>query len=214
VNNNKDLFEKRKSLEMLELWLHWDVHTLIQSGFVRTVAMGFFFENQNDFYTNPANTLLYQSLQALEERAIVHISETLKDENAIFDLPGDLRGTLDLEFHRHALSHPRTVRWRKSGMQEFFDAKRHWKDNRPAIVWDLQRSINEEMVKVRLTPKLSSVPVTPDLAILAATILRCSVKVESVPAIPPETMLLEWMEKSRDEWIGILERIRPSPAGF
>jgi hypothetical protein len=205
--------ERRKSLELLEMFLHTDIVTLIQSSFVRIVATGFFFENKDDFHTNPANTLLHQSLQALEERAIVHISETLKDENALFNLPaGNLPGTLDLEFHRHALSHPRTIRWRKRGMQQFFDAKRRWKDNRPAIVWDLHRSINKEMVKVGLTPKLTSVPVTYEMAILVSSILRCSVKAESLPTIPPEMMLLEWMEQERDKWLKILEQIRPSPA--
>jgi hypothetical protein len=59
------------------LFLDHDVVALIQSSLIGTVATGFFFENKGDFFTNPANTLLYQSLRALQERAVVHISETI-----------------------------------------------------------------------------------------------------------------------------------------
>ena len=63
---------RQKSLELLDMFLHMDAVTLIQSSFVRTVASGFFFKNKDNFRTNPANTLLYQSLRALEERAVVN----------------------------------------------------------------------------------------------------------------------------------------------
>jgi len=205
-------FEPRESLETLATFIHMDVVTVIQSSLVRTVALGFFYKNQSEFRTNPANTLLCESLWSLEGRGVVRISEVLKDENHVFNLQADLRGKLDLEFHRHALSHPNKVRWGRPGMQEFFDALRHWKDNRAAIVWDLHRSISEEMVKLGLEPKLTSVPVTAEMAILVSTILRCSVKAEALSTIPPEPMLLEWLTAKRDEWLEILERIRALPA--
>jgi hypothetical protein len=205
--------ERRKSLELLGTFIHIDVVTAIQSALVRTVASGFFHKNKDAFAWNPANTLLYQSLRALEERAVVHISETLKDPERIFEFPTDLRGRIDLELHRTALSHPGTVRWRKAGMQEFFDADRHWRDNRAAIVWDLQRSINEELAKVGAEPKLTSVAVTPEMAVLVSAILRCSVRAESRETIPPEKMLLDWLNEKQGEWIKILETISLARGG-
>lgn len=205
--------DPKTSLGFLATLLAMDVVQVLRSSLVRAAADAVFEANQPDlFHTNPANTLTYVALRALEDRAIVHVSETLKNENRVFNLPTSLRGKLDLTFHRHALSHPTTIRWRMPGMQPFYDAKRHWKDNRAAIVWDLQRSINDELVKLGLQLRVTTIEVTGEMAALLATILRSSMRPESIPRAPSEEMLLKDLAAKRDEWIQILEQLRPTPA--
>src|SRR6267143_581487 len=144
VTKNKPL-EPAKSIETLALFITIDVMMAVQSSLVRAAADMLFHSRREDFHNNPANTMTHQGLAAIEERATVHISEVLKNENGIFILSPDLRWALDLKLHRHALSHPATIKWRDAEMQRFFDAKRPYRDRRAAIIWDLQRSVNEEL---------------------------------------------------------------------
>ncbi len=78
-----------------------------------------------------------------------------------------------------------------------------------AIIWDLQRSVNEALVQAGAVPKVITIDVSPELAVLASAILRCSVKSESAERIPSESQLLAKLTKHRDEWMKILERVRP-----
>jgi hypothetical protein len=58
-------------------------------------------------------------------------------------------------------------------------------------------------------PKVTFIDVRTEMALLASVILRCSVKADAAAQIPSESQLLEKMVRHRNEWLAILERIRP-----
>ncbi len=91
--------DPKGTLKFLATVLHMDVVGLLQSSLVRINADAFFHYNRDAFFTNPANTILYRALRALEERVVVHVAEVLKDENGAFGVPQGLRGVMDLRFH-------------------------------------------------------------------------------------------------------------------
>src|SRR5713101_1214619 len=94
-----------------------DVVQALQASLVRTAAdLQFYWRDK--FQNNPANMITYQGLATLEERAVIRISEVLKNENGIFTLTDELRRVVDLKFHRHALSHPVTIKWRAKESDE------------------------------------------------------------------------------------------------
>jgi len=203
VTKNKPL-EPAKSIETLALFITIDVMMAVQSSLVRAAADMLFHSRREDFHNNPANTMTHQGLAAIEERATVHISEVLKNENGIFILSPDLRWALDLKLHRHALSHPATIKWRDAEMQRFFDAKRPYRDRRAAIIWDLQRSVNEELKRHGLPPKLETIPVSAEMAIMLGTILRLTLKVEAIAPVLGEVDLHASLESLRDRWLAFL----------
>lgn len=210
VGKGKPL-EGPKSVEALASFISMDVFRAVQSSLVRAAADMLFHSRRDDFHNNPANTITYQGLAAIEERATVHISEVLKNENGILTISPELRRILDLKFHRHALSHPVTIRWSNRKMQQFYDAKRQYRDHRAAIIWDLQRSVNEEMKRHGLAPKLETIPIHPEMAVMLGTILRLTLKPEAAGAIPSEADLLASLETLRDRWLAFLvEKTAPS----
>jgi hypothetical protein len=106
----------------------------------------------------------YAALRALEESTVVHIVETLKYVQKLKPTNARLRGLGTLELHRHAVSHPAKVKWETAEMQAFFDQGRRWKNFPPALVWDLQRSINEALRTAGLKPYNEDISVTADMA--------------------------------------------------
>jgi hypothetical protein len=196
--------EGAKNIETLALFIRMDVVEAVRASLVRAAADLLFYSQQNDFQNNPANTMTYRGLVAIEERATIHISEVLKNENNIFTLSRELRRILDLKFHRHALSHPVTIKWRDAEMQRFFDAKRKYRDHRVAIIWDLQRSVNEEMKRHNLTPSLETIPVHPEMGMMLGTILRLTLKPERVEGVLGGVDLHASLESLRDRWLTFL----------
>jgi|HubBroStandDraft_6_1064221.scaffolds.fasta_scaffold198121_2 hypothetical protein len=106
------------------------------------------------------------------------MSEFLKDENGIHPVTIEIRRKVDLSLHRHAISHPATVKWDRQKMQEFADADRAVYEHRPALVWDASRSIDEELRKGNHELRNESITVTWEMAVLLRDILEMSMNVE------------------------------------
>lgn len=104
-----------------------------------------------EFWNNPANTITYSGMRALEEQSIVHLAEVLR--NPTLAVPPEVRHVKDLAHHRDAASHPYVLEWRKKEMQEFHDQKRKYRDVRAALVWDMKKSVDELLLKAGRTPK-------------------------------------------------------------
>ncbi len=192
---------KRRIFETLSVFIRMDVIFALQTSIVLAAADLLFHEKQASFATNPANTFLYASLRALEERSVVHIAEVLQDREKVLNLPADIRRKWDLIAHRNVISHPVMVKWRAPGMQQFFDAHRHWDDLRPALIWDMHCSINERLRALGRTPALETIPVTPAMAISLSGISRLSMNSASQTGIPSESELLEHLGKFRDRYL-------------
>jgi hypothetical protein len=180
---SKDL---EKNLGTLSLFISMDVGNAMTTAYVTRVAERWFYQHSEEdqrklFRTNPANTLTYRSLNALFERSVVHISEWLKDEDKIHPVPDEIRkklNKLDLGLHRNAISHPATINWRDPKMQEFADADRGVYEYLPGLVWDANRSINEELRKGNREVRNETITVTWEMAVLLRGILEMSMNRE------------------------------------
>src|SRR5579859_7805588 len=75
--------QKRDDLRTAAIFLAGPVATAMQAAVVTTAAdMVFARDPEHKVFTmNTANTLPYRALKALEDRSIVEIAETLKDEH-------------------------------------------------------------------------------------------------------------------------------------
>jgi hypothetical protein len=191
-------------LRVLNTFTFGEVRDVVEPGMVLLSADHFFFRDpeHRNFFWNPANTLPYQALRALQERALVHIAEVLKQK--VFNVSATVRRKADVINHRDAVSHPLTVQWRRPEMRAFSDENRKWLDHRPCLVSDMHRSIIEELRAAGEQPELESVDVTDAMAIMLVTILRLSVKTQV--QVGTEGELLAYLRKFLPSYIAQLER--------
>lgn len=166
--------ESIKNLSLLSLFISPHVRSAMEAALITTAADAFFHQHpdrvQDRFRTNPANTLPYSALAALEERSIVAVAETLNDGHDLYPVTATIRRKEDIFLHRNALSHPATVKWRKK-MIPFIEAKRDAYDLRPALLWDLHRSINDELRASGEKPTFEALVGTTEMGIMLRSIL-------------------------------------------
>jgi len=194
-----------ENLSTLALLISNDVRSAMMASFVTHVADAWVHQHGvQGFRTNPANTLVYSALGALEEQSIVRVSEHLKDEHKLHPVAVEIRRKKDLSLHRHAISHPATVEWTNSKMQEFKEADRDGYDWRPAQLWDLQRSMNEELRKVGKETRNESIAVTLDMAASLHLILDLTRREER--AVPTVNQLLTFLQAEVGKYQALLEQ--------
>jgi len=198
-----------ENLSHLALFISEDVRSAMRASLVTFIAEAWFHqfsreEQEKRFRTHPANNLVYSALKALEEQSIVRIYETLYDEHKLHPHGAEIRRKDDLHAHRNAISHPATVKWRRAWMQEFADAGRDGHDWRPAQIWDLQRSINEELGKHGRKLHNETIPVTFDMA----ASLRLILDLARLPdyQLPTVELLLEYMQHEGPKYQATLEK--------
>lgn len=197
-----------ENLSNLALFIANDVRSAMTASLVTSIANAWFHqfardEQEKRFRTHPANNIVYAGLKALEEQAIVRIYETLCDEHDLHPHDAEIRRMEDLRAHRNAISHPATVKWNRPWMQEFADAGRDGYDWRPAQVWDVQRSINEELRKHSLKTHNETIPVTFDMAASLRLILDLSRLPEY--EVPTVDLLFAYMQTEVPKYQAKLE---------
>jgi hypothetical protein len=143
---------------------------------------------------------------------VVAVYDILRNESGLYTLPDTLKATLDLEHHRHAISHPGVIHWKTSAMQAFAKSHRKWTDVKVALLWDVHLALSEARVAVGL-PAMEVPPVTWEMATMALTILRYSLKPESLGADLTEAITLEGLQKLHGRWLGYLENQPGGRAG-
>jgi hypothetical protein len=190
-----------RRLEMVKLCTSLEVQFALQCSIVTFAADHIFQRTRDSFTMNPGNTLPYMAIRALEERSIVHIAEALKQKR-LFPEGTAIRKRMDLIMHRHSLSHPLTIKWNQSWMQEFFDQRRMWRDLRPALVWDMQRSINDEFRRYGVTEENDNIYVTTAMAMCLELILKLSMRTTS--SVPSLTELQEGLQTFKDAYLQFL----------
>jgi hypothetical protein len=196
------------NLAHLALFISHDVGLAISAAFVTQLAELWFIQFSDEdrrrlFRSHPANNIVFSALSALEDRAIVRIYETVHDEHGLHRNTAQIRRKEDLELHRLALSHPATVGWHKKRMQIFADADRAGYDWRPALVWDLQRSINDELKRNKREVYNETITVSYDMAAALHTILDLSRCPEC--EIPSRDKLFEYMQREAPKYQALLE---------
>jgi hypothetical protein len=164
-----------ENLEIVNLFIATSVRHVVEATVVVIAADSLFKHTPDLFARNPANTLPYIALKALEEQSVVHIAEVLKDEHQLHPVAAHIRHKDDLFLHRDGVSHPMTVKWRRADRQAFFDDKRVRHDLRAALVWDMQRSINDAILVAGRKTRNTTITVTAQMAAMVETIVRLSV---------------------------------------
>ncbi len=198
-----------KNLETLALFISGSVRDAMMAAYVTFVADRWFYRYSEEdqrrlFRTNPANTLTYGCLSARVDRAVVHVADTLKEKKGTPPIGIEVRRKLELALHRDALSHPATVEWWNPRMQEFVDADRGAYEYRPALLWDLSRSINEELRKGNLRVQNESVMVTWEMAVMLCAILEMSLSTGTES--PSREHLFAYLQANAAKYQAILER--------
>jgi len=192
------------NLERLNILIALEVRQAMQASILMIAAAAPFAGNRKWFVQNPANTLPFAALQALEKGATVTIAEVLKAEHGTFPVTTTIRRKADLIAHRNSISHPVTVKWRRPEMQAFSDEHREWLDLRPALIWDMQRSINEELKRAGRRVLNDEIDITPEMAMLLELIFKLSARPEA----------LSYLSASTEEIQAILQGFRDNYLDF
>ena len=154
---------------------------------------------------HPGNTLVYPALVALQDRAVVKIAAILQSGSFLADVTGTIRSKADLVLHRHYLSHPFNVKWKHDDMQKFYDERRHQSDVRPALIWNMQRSINDELLGLGVPIAFNAdVDVTGEMA--AALQLTCNCAMNDVGRrnLPHSAELVQALAAFKDRYLDVL----------
>jgi hypothetical protein len=103
-----------------------------------------------------------------------------------------LRGLGDLKNHRDVLGHPLTFQLDRPAVRKFVDDKRDIADVRPALVWDIHRSIVGAQIAAAVSgAAVLDVTIRPYQIAVLESILRLCLK----PDVPSfgDVALAEWM---------------------
>lgn len=195
---------EERNLSVATAMISMAASQLLQASLVRVAAdLRFGADPEHKlFVRNPANTLTYSALKALEDRSIVDVSEQLKNEHGMIPSTMVIRRKDDLLNHRDVLSHSNKIKWGRKGLQEFFDSGKQWTDLRAALVFDMWLSIDEQMHAAGAKPQWpAEVPAGHQQAALLHVILRHSMTPDAAAALPNEEGLLAELVKLRDQLV-------------
>ncbi|HZL70197.1 MAG TPA: hypothetical protein VFC29_23020 [Candidatus Limnocylindrales bacterium] len=196
--------QQRGNINSISVLTFGRVRDVIESSLVLLVADHSFHQDPEHllFDQNPANTLPYRALAEFQNAAIVHVAEVLQQK--IIQVSPSIRRKLELRNHRDALSHPVEVQWRRADMREFSENYRKYADIRAALVWDMHRSINEELQRTGQTTRMETIEVNASHAIVLGAILRLSAK--PGVRIPSDTEVMESLQEFLPEYMNYLEQ--------
>ncbi len=105
-------------------------------------------EKEKMFKTHVANNIVYTSIESLIDYSVVGTYETIYLEiqrggGLGFEVPGldELKG------HRHYVSHPGTIEWRKD-MQKFIDKELHHRDIKAVRLYQARQAVVDALLKL------------------------------------------------------------------
>ena len=149
-----------KNLEVVALFISSSVQQALQASVVELYSIQIFASDKERYRTHPMNCLHGAGLRAIQQQSLLHIDAVLQSPQ-LQPLPVQVRRKFDLMLHRNKIAHPLEVKWRKA-MSEFVQEKRDLYDYKPALIWDMQRSINDALRArgMRVHNDLSSSPTT------------------------------------------------------
>ena len=189
-----------RNLEILNTGICLHVYNALCSSLVTNYVQLIFQNNKAAYWNNTANNLIYAGQKALEEQSIIQMVEWIKGNDR--DLPPSLNiaHKADLICHRDYLSHPYLPKYFPR-MEKFIEQRRHWFDFRPALIWQMQKSINECLEQHKLRIQNSEVAVRPDMVLMVEGILKVSINEKVLNTIPSMVQIHEALVKFRDEYV-------------
>jgi hypothetical protein len=181
-------------LKTLRVCTDSSVETLVANFLVDRVANYLFSAAPGWFWRPYYNTPLAPMLRAQSDAEVVRIyamicgksfckscraSGKKKQPTCGKDLCGksladglQLRGLDDLKNHRDVLCHPLTFQLDRAEARAFVTAKRHRADVRPALVWDIHRSIVDAQAAAGVSATVLDIKIGPYRTAVLEGILR------------------------------------------
>ena len=203
VVEHEETTDVLKRLESLALAIAMDVANALRAAIVIDSVGQFLYASPASFRFPPANTLYFAALQALEERSLVHISETVqKTGRSAMGIPAELvTEWQSLVPHRHYLSHPANLSWRDPKVQRFVDEERQHYEIRSALIWQAQQAMNERLMSAGLRTRNTELDVTYAMAVMLEETLRLAGTPEFVAALGTREQCLEGLVAFRDRYV-------------
>lgn len=201
--------DRRKNLETIALFASSSIRNALEAAAITLAADAFFSKyGETTFLTNPANTLPYSALRALEGQAVLSLAEILKDEHKLYPLDVDLRAERDLLVsHRDMIGHPMTVKWRTTERGDCAkDVGRRHSRIRAGLVWRVANALDDALTKQGASHgggPLAQVPVHRAMATMLYSIFCLSMRAEA--RIPTENVLLAYLSTQEGSLRELLE---------
>jgi len=197
----------KPAVQIINLTAAVPIMRALQAGLVTCAAKTSFDDEarRHWFFTNPANSVVYAAFAALERDSVVNVYEIIQRELKDMTGESELRRTTELLQHRVAVAHPDRSGWTKPVMQEFRAQRLDLLDIRAALLWDLQRSVNQAAAKFGIASQNSDIVVTMELASSLRLIFASSMKSEFSCALPDASALLKELSDFRIRYLAMLE---------
>lgn len=163
------------SLSDVAMFARVPIRSALRSTFVMFAAQAFF-SSAGDrqsliFRTHPANTLLFEGLRAIEDKALIDLAGLLQKP----PVDAEIRGREKLGLHRDMICHPALPLWGRKSRQDFADAGHQYSHVRTGLIWDIRKSINAALSASGRTDLLDGVGVDWEMAVVLHQILQLSV---------------------------------------
>jgi hypothetical protein len=194
-----------KNLDVVAQFISPYVAQALQASMVELYVMGLFSSNKEHYAGHPMNSMHGSALHALQQQSLVHIDAVLQSP-VLQPLPVKVRRKFDLMLHRNKIAHPLEVKWRKA-MSKFINEKRDLYDYKPALIWDMQRSVNDELRQRGMRVHNEAVSVTWDMAVMTEVITRAALKPESAHRAVPAADLLPYLRRFAPRYLLELEKM-------
>jgi hypothetical protein len=194
-----------KNLEVVALFISDSVQQALQASVVEVYSIQIFASDKEKYRTHPMNCLHGAGLRAIQQQSLLHIDAVLQSPQ-LQPLPVKVRRKFDLMLHRNKIAHPLEVKWRKA-MSKFLQEKRDLYDYKPALIWDMQRSINDELRARGMRVRNESVVVTYDMAVTVEVMARATYRPDVEQDIPPAAGLMPYLERFAALYTQELEKI-------
>jgi hypothetical protein len=149
------------------------VHEMMKATLLIAYINQLYRVNRRYFAANPVNTFTYQALKAVEDISIINVAEALVK---VQEVGVEISKKADAIKHRHAVSHPFTVKWRSKDMQIFHDKDRKYVDIKAVIVWDIYRTVTNKLRKLGNDNLYEDFSITKEMAGLVLLVMDNTMK--------------------------------------
>jgi hypothetical protein len=172
-------------LELFDVVISIPLIQAVQAGLLTGIMDQAFAKDQSLFRMNPANGITYQGLRALEDRAIVHVVELLKNDLGKLDPADDFVHRARLTHHRILLSHPYKTKFKLPEVQRFYDDHGRFLDNRLGLIWGLANELQTRLAAKGKPCMCTNIGVTQEMCDVYALLLNHSLKPDHAADIVP-----------------------------
>jgi hypothetical protein len=174
--------------ELLDAGIAIFVAQAVQAGIILgLVDQALLQDDSKAFRGDPGRSLTYESLRAIQERAVVSAAEAIKLFGA--ESPNNLslgqRHRAQVCNYRHVLSHPFRTRFQDPDAQRFYEAHGQFVDARVGMIWAVACELQDELALLGRRCASTNFSVTAEMGAIYELILRRMVTPTAAEQIKP-----------------------------